>query len=228
LSKFPKHRKRLRGFTLMELLVVIALIALLATVMVPVMVNFMKGRGLGMIGNSLAGFVAAVRTDAMNTRDTHVMVFYEERVDITPEGSMLRLQVGPGVAAWRVNSHYEPGADRLTYVRHIDFTQQFGGDITYPRTWSRQAPRGPIIGLPDYVNTRFEDHYKIAVRPDGRMVILDDKPGYVLDMNVTRGLDTDLVLTDGTRFLFVDFNALTGNVKRSHVIHQSETDYGQE
>jgi prepilin-type N-terminal cleavage/methylation domain-containing protein len=222
-----RQNKR-RGFTLMELLVVIALVALLATVMVPVMVNFMKGRGLGMIGNSLAGFVAAVRGDAMNTRDTHVMVFYEEPRDITPEGSLLRLTVGPGVAAWRVNSHYEPGADRVTYVRHIDFTQQFGNDITYPTQWSRQAPRGPIIGLPDHVNNRFQDHYMIGVRPDGRMIILDDKPGFALDMNITRGLDTDLVLTDGTRYLFVDFNALTGSVKRSGVIHQSETDYDEQ
>jgi type II secretory pathway pseudopilin PulG len=210
----------------MELLVVIALIAMLATVLVPTMLGFMQGRGLNMVGNSIAGFFAAMRGEAMNSRDPHLLVFYEEDTDITPGDSVIRLRVGPGIAAFRVNRDRREGEDDVTYVRHVNFSGQLGGEVLYAERWRSSAPRGPILGLPDIVNERFRDNYKIGIQPDGRMIILDDKPGWMLDTGETRGLDTDLVLTDGTRFVFVDFNSVTGNVKRSPVIHRNDTDYG--
>jgi prepilin-type N-terminal cleavage/methylation domain-containing protein len=217
--------RKVRGFTLMELLVVIALVALLMTVMVPVVLNFMKGRGLSMMGNSISGFVAGIRSEAMNTRENHVLVFYEEETDISPEGSVIRLRVGPGIAAFRVRSDRQPDEEPVAYVRHLDFTGQIGSDVFYAARWRETAPRGPILGLPDTVNHMFRDYYTIGVQPDGRLIILDDKPGYLLDIGETNGLDTDVVLTDGTRFVFIDFNSVTGNVKRSGVIHENDTDY---
>jgi hypothetical protein len=44
-------------------------------------------------------------------------------------------------------------------------------------------------------------------------------------MEQTRDMKkVDLVLTDGDRFVFMDINEATGNVKRSPVIDQADTD----
>lgn len=217
-------RNNRKGFTLMELLVVIALVALLVTVMVPVMLSFMAGRGLSMAGNNIAGFVSFARSEAMNWRLPHVLVMHEEEIERNVQGSVVDTNeyIGPGIAIYRINKDHGPDEEEITYVRQLDFSTGIGGSVDFADAWKREAPRGPLLDLPDSANTRFQGMYKILVRPDGRLIIPRDKPGYVLDTGDVSRYDTDLVVGDGNRYVFLDFNSATGAVKRSTVIDASE------
>jgi hypothetical protein len=63
---------------------------------------------------------------------------------------------------------------------------------------------------------------------DGRSEVINDKPGYQLDTNATKGPnDADVVLEDSTRFLFIDFNPATTNVRASDVILKDDSRYPQ-
>ncbi|MBK8206435.1 MAG: prepilin-type N-terminal cleavage/methylation domain-containing protein [Planctomycetes bacterium] len=217
------HRNTRRAFTLMELLVVVALIALLVTVMVPVMLGFMKGRGLGMIGNNFAGFVAYARTEAMNTRQTHVIVTYFEPETI-PTGGEFDREAGPSVVLYRINTRPGPDEQRINYVKQLDFAGGIGGSVDFAYSWKSRAPLGPSLLLPDDANQRFSGKYKLVLLPDGRIEVPDDKPGYVLDTGEVKGIKTDMVLTDGDRYVFVDVNAATGALKRSNIINQEDCD----
>jgi prepilin-type N-terminal cleavage/methylation domain-containing protein len=219
-----------RAFTLIELLVVVALIALLVTVMVPVILGFMKGRGLGMMGNNIAGFLAYARTESMNRREPHVLVYYFENESI-PTGGMFERRAGPGMVLFRVNTNPRPGEPTVVFVRQLEFAGGIGSTVDFASSWKAQASTGPIQGALtqhqlDRVNEAFQGKYKILITPDGRLAIPGDKPGWILDTEETRGLDTqvDLVLTDGNRFLFMDINGATGAVKRSRIIPQQDTD----
>ncbi|MCA8910922.1 MAG: hypothetical protein KDB82_04410, partial [Planctomycetes bacterium] len=204
------------------LLVVIAIISLLVTVMVPVMLGFMKGRGLSMSGNNIGGFVAFARSEAMNTRQKHAIVFYEEPT-VLNEGGAVPLSAGPGMVVFRIDEDLGPDEQTVNYVKQLDFEGQIGGSVDFAPSWKERAPRGPNTYLPDAANSRFSGLYKIVVLEDGRLIIPEDKPGYVLDTNETKSLKTDLVLTDGDRFVYLDFNSATGAVKRSVVMTREET-----
>ncbi|MCB9932204.1 MAG: prepilin-type N-terminal cleavage/methylation domain-containing protein [Planctomycetes bacterium] len=215
-----------RGFTLMELLVVIAIVAMLVTVMVPVMLKFMKGRGLSMSGNNIGGFIAFARSEAMNTRQTHVIVCYTQEEELPGQSEAgLAFHVGPGLALYRLNANPAPGTDEqeINYVKQLDFRGQIGGDVEFAPRWIAEAPTGPIDNyLSDAANTRFNGKYKVAVLADGRLIIPQDKPGYVLDSGETMNLNTDLILTDNDRFVYIDLNPTTGAVKRSLVLDREE------
>lgn len=211
-----------RGFTLMELLVVIAIIAMLVTVMVPVMLGFMKGRGLSMSGNNIGGFIAFARSEAMNTRQTHVIVCFEQAEDGDP-GALVPLTIGPGMAVYRIDKDPGPNERTVNYVKQLDFAGQIGGSVDYAPSWKERAPRSASTYLPDAANTRFAGKYKIVVLPNGRLIIPEDIPGYVLDTGETSQLKTDLALTDGDRFVYIDINSATGAVKRSVVMTREET-----
>ena len=222
----PQRRNRF-GFTLMELLVVIAIIALLVTVMVPVMLKFMKGRGLSMAGNNIGGFVAFARSEAMNTRQTHVIVCFPQEVDMSTQGSQLENMVGPGMAIFRINPQANPQTNPdeevVNFVRELDFKNQIGGSVEFTDRWKEQSQKGPIpIFLPEVANSKFNGYFKIIVLPDGRLIIPEDKPGYIIDTGETRNLKADLALTDGERFVYIDVNSATGAVKRSSVLDRDE------
>lgn len=217
------RRRAPGGFTLVELLVVIALISLLMTVMVPVILRFMSGRGLAMAGNNLAGFVAYARTEAMNTRQIHVLVAYEEKTAIDT-GGIYQVEAGPGLALFRINPDPQEGEAVITFVKQLNFEAQVGGDVHFAAKWLNAAPKGPILDLPEQANEKFEGRYKIGIRPDGRLMVPEDKPGYVLDTGKTKGIEADMVVTDDTRFMFVDFNPATGAVRRTSPVDAEETD----
>jgi prepilin-type N-terminal cleavage/methylation domain-containing protein len=213
-----------RGFTLMELLVVIALIALLVTVMVPVMLSFMKGRGLGMMSNNVAGFIAFARSEAMNRRMYHKLVyFYEE--EAIPGSGLFEQRAGPGMVLYRINRNPAPGEQEVTFVRQLDFEGAVGGGVDFAESWKSRAARPPEWrGETAAERAVVAGKYSLTIEPDGYIRIFDDKPGYVLDTEQTKGLQVDLVLTDGDRFVFMDINPATGTVKRSPVIDADDTD----
>ena len=73
----------------------------------------------------------------------------------------------------------------------------------------------------------FNRNYKLVMRTDGRVMVPEDKPGYVLDMPDLRNLTTDLILTDDTRFMYVDINPATGTVRRSPVLNREDAGENQ-
>ncbi|MDH5641331.1 MAG: prepilin-type N-terminal cleavage/methylation domain-containing protein, partial [Nitrospira sp.] len=96
-----RRQRGKRAFTLVELLVVIALIALLLTVMVPVILKFLKGRGLAMAGNNISGFFAYARAEALNSRLTHIIVMYPEQDEYATGGGGPPVKIGPGMGLFR-------------------------------------------------------------------------------------------------------------------------------
>jgi len=218
------RRTSVMGFTLVELLVVIALIALLMTVMVPVVLRFMSGRGLGMAGNNIAGFVAFSRTEAMNTRQTHVIAMYTEEKDISNVESSLVQKVGPGMVLFRINPNPTGNDKIVNFVKQLSFTAQLGSDIRFTDKWLRKADTKNLTGLPDAANRQFAGMYKLVLRTDGRIMVPNDIPGYVLDLKDLRKVQTDIMLTDGSRYLLIDINAATGAVRRSPALEAEEVD----
>lgn len=214
------RRIKIKGFTLVELLVVIAIISMLVTVMVPVALSLFKGKGLAMAGNNLGGFVAFARTEAMNTRRTHVVVFYSEVTDISDPDSNFALEVGPGLVLWRINPMPKPGSDmkEVEFVKQLDFGANIGGNVDFDKDWLSRTERVSIPELGDRANEKFRQYYKIAIRADGRLVIPGDKNGYALDSGDLSNLDADIILSDDSEnYMFVDFNPATGAVKSTPV-----------
>jgi hypothetical protein len=208
----------------MELLVVIALIALLVTVMVPVMLRFMKGRGLGMMSNNVAGFIAFSRTEAMNRRMTHKIVYYYEE-ETLPGSGMYEQSAGPGMVLYRIYRNPPPGEQEVTFVRQLDFSGAMGGTVDFATSWKARATPQPLPNETGAERALVTNKYALTIDPDGRVFVPHDQPGWVLDMEQTRDMKkVDLVLTDGDRFVFMDINEATGNVKRSPVIDQADTD----
>ena len=212
------HRKKSgKAFTLVELLVVIALISLLVTVMVPVVLTLFKGKGLSMAGNNLGGFIAYGRTEAMNSRRPHVMVFYNELTTIQEPGG-LPLDVGPGIVLYRINEIGTQDKPQIELVHQLNFESAIGGDVTFDQTWWKKAQKGNISDIGDAANDRFRGFVKVVIRNDGRLVMLENKPGYVIDTGQTHNLDTDIILTDDSEnFIFIDLNPATGAVKSTPV-----------
>ncbi|MEE9311261.1 MAG: prepilin-type N-terminal cleavage/methylation domain-containing protein [Planctomycetota bacterium] len=221
-SRIGKNlRSGVKAFTLIELLVVIALISLLVTVMVPVALTLFKGKGLAMSGNNLGGFLAHARSETMNTRRTHVLVFYNEVTSLNEQGSLYSKDVGPGIVLFRINPKptvNSPDTQEIVFVSEMNFESSIGGSVEFDKKWWDSATKRALPEIGDAANSRFRKYYKIAILTDGTLKIPNDKPGWAIDSGQIIDLDTDIVLTDDSEnFVFIDLNAATGAVKTTAV-----------
>lgn len=215
-----------KAFTLVELLVVIALIALLVAVLVPVVITFMSGRGLRMAGNSVQGFFSFSRSEALNTRQPHIIVCYPVETALDVGGPVPRA-VGPGFAVFRVDVTNDKVDDAIVFVKEFRL-DHLGADIEFATRWQQEIQRLPITGfgrLDGDLNERFGDYYHIVMRQDGRAQIPGDRPGYTIDRDTPEGMVGDIVLQDTRRFLFIDVNPATGGVRSSETYLKEETGY---
>ncbi|MDC1142768.1 prepilin-type N-terminal cleavage/methylation domain-containing protein [Planctomycetota bacterium] len=213
------HRKGGKAFTLVELLVVIALISLLVTVMVPVAMSLFKGKGLNMAGNNIGGFIAHGRSEAMNSRRPHVLVFYNELTTIKQPNSDLTLDVGPGIVLYRINpNNSSADVPVIEFVNQLNFESAIGGTVEFEPEWWANAEKINIPELGDRANDQFRGFYKVAIRTDGRLVVPGEKNGYMIDTGMTEGLDADVILKDDSdNYIYIDLNQATGAVKSSPV-----------
>lgn len=215
-----------RAFTLIELLVVIALISLLMAVLVPVVITFMSGRGLRMAGNNVQGFFAFARSEALNTRQPHIVVIYPKETPLKTGGPVARL-IGPGFAVFRIDTTTEQEADAVVFVKEFKI-ETLGPDIEFSPYWLSQFDRTPLTGfgrVDAVLNQQFGESYRIVMRSDGRAQIPGDRPGYTIDRDSPKGMVGDIVLQDRARFLFVDVNPATGGVRTSETFLKEETGY---
>ncbi|MCC6574088.1 MAG: prepilin-type N-terminal cleavage/methylation domain-containing protein [Planctomycetes bacterium] len=215
-----------QAFTLVELLVVIALISLLVAVLVPVVITFMSGRGLRMAGNNVQGFFAFSRSEALNSRQPHIIVCYPVATELDVGGPIMRT-IGPGFAVFRIDVTNDKTEDAIVFLKEFRL-DQLGDDINFPDRWQSEYERTPLTGfgrLDGDINERFGDYYRIVMRQDGRAIIPGDKPGYTIDRDTPEGMVGDIVLQDARRFLFIDVNPATGGVRSSETFLKEETGY---
>jgi prepilin-type N-terminal cleavage/methylation domain-containing protein len=103
MKKLIRHRSASRGFTLIEVLVVIGIMGILMTVSYPSIMNTMASRNLDNATREIQTFMQQTKLQAVSTRIAHRVHFYQ------PEGTswayeMERMQadlsVSPSVITW--------------------------------------------------------------------------------------------------------------------------------
>jgi hypothetical protein len=161
----------------------------------------------------------------MNRRQRHVIVYYYEEENLELGGEF-EGRAGPGMVLWRINEQPTGDDQEVNYVKQLDLSGVLGGSVDFAGEWKEKVKRTPPAGkaLPAKAKTMFSNKYHIVIGDDGMLIMPQDFPGYVLDAADSRDLMTDLVLTDGDRYVFMDINATTGAVKRTGIIDQQDTD----
>jgi len=222
-------RRTSKAFTLVELIVVIAIIIMLAAILVPVATSLIGGKGLRMAKNVLDGYLGGVRLEAVNKGRPVLIVVLPPLSEntknpnnpwkitvATPDGNTREELLEEGMVAFMLESEVEGQTGPHTRVRYLGRNLLFGAKFARSVTihpskaaeWKTSAAR-----LPASVGLNYGDieaigiprtAYMIYVREDGQAVIPADRAGFQVDSLGPKQVDADIVLTDGTQMAFLD------------------------
>ncbi len=216
------------GFTLVELMVVIALLSLLAAIMVPVLNHLVGGKSLRMARNSLAGYLEGIRSEALNRKSDILLVLLppQDEAD-TPytiqayspsQERPVDVKVGSGFVPFLIHPASEATnvSQRIQYMgkqKDFNFGLQFADVHLHPqkvRDWQKNTlPLLPTLGASDLKAIGIpHSAYLIYIQADGRALIPGDVPGYLVDGAGQEELNADIVLEDGEALLFLDVSSL--------------------
>ncbi len=223
-----------RAFTLIELIVVIAIIIILAAILVPVATNLLGGKSIAMARNVLDGYFGGVRLDAVN-RGKPVLVALLPTTDrnggrpwqikiATGTGGSREEAFDHGFVAFRIdtsnddNTQQRALTDRIQYIgRDLIFSAKFRGNVqVHPAKQSEWDGSG--VRLPRQVKGVTEADLKmlgipekaflIYVNEDGSAWVAADRAGYEVDSLPANQVDGDLVLTSRSQIGFYDINSV--------------------
>jgi prepilin-type N-terminal cleavage/methylation domain-containing protein len=227
-----RYGKQGRGFTLVELIVVIAIIVILVLFLVPIINSLVGGKSLRMARNSIDGYFGGVRLEAVNRGAPVVVAILPPYVDPTSKqvdrSHTWSLKVGPngeeeefgeGLVAFLVDKSLPLNAsvhERFQYMnRNLLFAGKFDKNITvHPKklaTWGSVQLEPVLKTELSPLFTRIglpANTFLIYIREDGLAQIPGDIPGFRIDGDNPDKLDGDIVLTDGKAVLFLDISVV--------------------
>lgn len=148
-----------RGFTLVEMLVVIGIIIALMAVAVPALMAFRKGQRLDQAGRAVQSALNAARREALTTKKRVVVVLYQTE-DPNEEGD---LKIRHGMRIYKQDAGYT--GEEVLLPKGILFAGE-----------DKQSVR-VLNPLPPETDTRLGgDPKMIAFRRDGTFEPRDDEP----------------------------------------------------
>jgi prepilin-type N-terminal cleavage/methylation domain-containing protein len=224
-----------RGFTLVELVVAIAIIIMLAAILVPVAMTLLGGRSLTMAKSVIDGYLGGVRMEAVNRGRPVLVAILPPTTSVdasgnvtnsgpwkirvaSPEGADRVEEFQEGMVAFMLeeaDSDQNTAWNRVRYMnRNLEFRAKFSSNVKmHPAKiaeWKTSASKLPPSARINYSDLTAlgipKDAFLIYVREDGQAVIPADRAGFQIDSVEPVRMDADLVLIDDRLAAFLDIS----------------------
>ncbi|MCE9584297.1 MAG: type II secretion system GspH family protein [Planctomycetes bacterium] len=201
-------RKANRGFSLVEMLVVVAIILIMVTGSISIMSVFMRGQGIKQAGRIIQGQFMNARQKATSEKTVYFLVFDTQKNvmrlyrDVDPDGptapktyDRVLVLVGADADAQEGDEHPLP--------KNIEFACNHAG-------WGSKS----LTSTPPY-NVLGSSFY-ITFYPDGTCVLPIVEKAYDPDGTSTGTTQADLVLVQAgqTSRLFLDIGPSVGKIRK--------------
>lgn len=201
-------RKANRGFSLVEMLVVVAIILIMVTGSISIMSVFMRGQGIKQAGRIIQGQFMNARQKATSEKTVYFLVFDTQKNvmrlyrDVDPDGptgpktyDRLLVLAGPDMDAQEGDEHPLP--------KNIEFACTHAGWTS--KSLTSTAPYN-VLGSAFY----------ITFYPDGTCVLPAVEKAYDPDGTSTGTTQSDLVLVQQgqTSRLFLDIGPSVGKIRK--------------
>ena len=188
---------RRKGFTLLELLIVIILIVILAGVTVAMMNTFFRGQGTRQAATQVVIAFSNAKQLAANTRVMHFLVFFN--VDTTGDGT--------------------PESGTIEIHKDVNGNRQYDGDFNSTTMDADTAIEGKPMALPKHV--KFESYPQwVGVFPTGYCTFpagfseMNGGPFDGLAQNGTVGGDIILLIPGRNYRACLDIDRGSGKIRR--------------